>query len=318
MRIRFGFVAMSLKLIDASPSKTVTYTRMKELPDDESRLHRMKKIAKSNLVNTFRILAHADAHGIKMYRFSSKLIPLVTHKDVIDWDYSSLFKDEFLKIGRFVKEKNMRVSAHPDHFTVLNSQRDEVVQSSIRDLEYHADIFDAMELGEESKLVMHVGGSYKDKTKALKRFETVFKSLPYRIKSRIILENDDKSYTATEVLELCKSLEMPMVLDVHHHECNSNGEDLSALLPDVFSTWKNQYWPPKIHFSSPKSKTQFRHHADDIDPDSFIRFLRIAKSIDQDFDVMIEAKNKDLALFHLMESLKKSGIQFIGEATILF
>jgi UV DNA damage endonuclease len=157
----------------------------------------------------------------------------------------------------------------------------------------------------EFKLVIHVGGLYKDKRSSLERFKENFIKLPNRIKERIMLENDDKSYTAKDVSGICNDLNIPMVLDVHHHQCVNNGETLDEILPLVFDTWKHQKLPPKIHFSSPKNKKDFRSHADNIECDVFRDFLDTIKKTDLDFDVMLEAKNKDSALIKLSSELEK-------------
>ena len=124
------------------------------------------------------------------------------------------------------------------------------------------------------------------------------------MRKRIILENDDKVYSASDVLPICKHLNIPMVLDIHHHWCNNTGDQIENLLPDIFSTWDDQVIPPKIHLSSPKSEKNNRAHADYVDPNFFYDFLKKAKEINRDFDVMIEAKCKDKALIELMTQLE--------------
>jgi len=141
--------------------------------------------------------------------------------------------------------------------------------------------------------------------------------LPPAIKDRLIIENDDKSYTARDVLELCRSVAAPMVLDVHHHFCCNDGGDLAALWPDIAATWRGGI--PKIHMSSPKDGTNIRAHADYIHADEFIAFLNLAKNQDKDFDVMLEAKQKDLAVYKLMNDLTVSGgVLAIDKASITY
>jgi len=319
MKIRLGYVAMSLYLESASPSQTISLKNLLKINNYASKLLRLRKIVSGNLRNTYRILLHNESHNIQVYRFTSKLVPLATHPELADWNYLEEFSEDFKKIGDFVKEHNFRVSAHPDHFTLINSPQSHVNDASIKDLQYHVGLFQAMGLNERYKLVIHVGGRYNDKDKALLRFRDNFLKLPEEIRYRIILENDDKSYTVRDVLSLCEELHIPMVLDVHHHECNNNGEQLEEYLPRIFHTWDGQIDPPKIHFSSPKSPKQFRHHADDIDPDHFIRFLEMVRNSGQNLDVMLEAKNKDAALFHLMDELRKRPLPFVtslNEASI--
>lgn len=312
--IRFGFVAMSLELKNASPSKTVTLKTLEKLANRTDQISRIERIAKENLENSFRILRHCVFNGISLYRFSSKLVPLATHPLTKGWDYPKALKKQLFDLGKYIKQNKIRVSAHPDHYTVLNSPKQLVLSQSINDLIYHFNLFREMGLEDEGKLVLHVGGVYGDKQLAMKRFISNFNNLDEKIQQSLLLENDDKSYSAQDVLKICTTIEIPMVLDVHHHQCLSNRETISALLPDVFATWKGQL--PKIHFSSPRSEKDFRYHADDINLNQFLRFLEQAKKVDRDFDVMLEAKNKDLALFKLLDQLAKEGIKLTDKASI--
>jgi len=304
MKIRLGYVAMSLNLEDCSPSGTVTYTAYKKLPDDKTRLYKLRKVTNKNLLNTLRILRYNRAMGISVYRFSSKLIPLATHPDIQSWRYIDDFADILREIGLFVKENKLRVSAHPDHYTLINSPVNKVLEDSIRDLEYHVQLFEAMGLHDSKyKLVLHVGGVYGNKRDSVRRFCQNFSCLPERIRKRLIIENDDKSYNTYEVLDLCQKLNIPMVLDVHHHNCTCGEGSLEKILPDIFSTWRHECFPPKIHFSSPKSREDFRSHADMVDYNSFMNFLETAAKVNRDFDIMLEAKNKDTALLKLADQL---------------
>lgn len=304
MKFRLGYVAMTLNLEDCSPSGTVTYTAFERLTGEEARLYRLRKVANKNLQNTLRILRYNKALGITVYRLTSKLIPLATHPDLQFWRYTDDFADSLRDIGKFVKQNDLRVSTHPDHFTLINSPLTKVFEDSIRDLDYHVKLFEAMELEESKyKLVLHVGGVYGNKQDSIERFSSNFVRLPDRIRSRLIIENDDKSYNTYEVLKICQKLGTPMVLDVHHHNCLCGKGSLESLLPNIFDTWKGEYFPPKIHFSSPRNRKDYRSHADLIDYDEFIGFLKIAAGLNRDFDVMLEAKSKDTALIKLSDEL---------------
>lgn len=315
MIFRLGYVAMTLSIKDCSPSGTVTVTSFNKLPHEEARMYRLRKLTSGNLKNTMRILYFNHAYNIKVFRFTSKLVPLATHPLTEGWDYAKEFESEFKEIGDFVKQNDFRVSAHPDHFTLINSESDKVLEDSIKDLDYHVKVYEAMGLDDyRYKLVLHVGGLYKDKHAAIDRFKKNFIMLPDRIRKRIILENDDKSYTASDVLGICKDLKLPMVLDVHHHNCANNGERIQDLLPDIFMTWDGEYFKPKIHFSSPRDCKDFRSHADEIALNEFKEFLDIARGVGKDFDVMLEVKNKEMALLNLSEKLAKiEGIERINE-----
>ncbi|SDK49571.1 UV DNA damage repair endonuclease UvsE [Natronincola ferrireducens] len=321
MKIRLGYVAIALNIHEGSPNKTVTYKTFSQLPDDETKLYKLKSLTKKNLETTKRILIYNKAHNIALYRFTSKLVPLATHPEVIQWDYIQEFNNLYKDIGKFILGNKLRVSAHPDHFTLINTPDEKVLKASLQDLEYHVKVFEAMDLNhQDGKLVLHIGGTYGNKKVATDRFIGNFKELSPRYKNRIILENDDKSFTAKEVLEICEYLQIPMVLDIHHHWCNNNGENIRELIPFIFDTWKGEKHPPKIHASSPKDNKNIRAHADYLDLDFLMGFINDAKNHGCDFDIMIEAKKKDLALFKLMEDFKQiqkeANIDILNEATI--
>lgn len=316
MKINFGYVAISMKLKEASPNKTVTLKNL-EKTDRSTWFNRIEGLAKQNIANTIRILRYNKAYGIKLYRFTSKIIPLVTHPEFKEWDWKNILRTDFVELGNVVRETGIRVSTHPDHFVLLNSPRGEVLESSIRDLDYHCSMFELMGLGTEYKIVLHVGGMYKNKEESINRFYDGFSKLSDRLKSRIILENDDKLYTMEDVLDICRHLNIPMVLDIHHDMCNPSRQRVKDLIINVFNTWNDEIFPPKIHLSSPKCDSDMRSHHDYINSDEFAVFLREIKGLTGDFDVMIEAKMKDMALHKLMEDMKKYDfIKKIGEASI--
>jgi UV DNA damage endonuclease len=287
-----------MNLEDCSPSKTVTLTGLSSIPV-EKRITRLKKIAQENIQNTLRILRYNKMMGIEVYRISSKIFPLATYPDLEYFHYIEELRPLLRETGRFIKENNMRISSHPDHFVLLNSISDKVYKDSIKDLNYHRDMFEMMGLDEKYKFVLHVGGIYSNKKDSLSRFYKGFNELDSKLKNRIILENDDKCFTAADVLNICQELKIPMVFDVHHYKCNYGGEDIKDILPKIFKTWENEAFVPKVHFSSPKDERNFRNHADYIDEAEFIKFINIAKQFNKDFDVMIEAKKKNDALIKL-------------------
>lgn len=305
MLIRLGYVANALRLEKSTPSGAVTYKTVSKLTDYSDKIGLLTRVARKNLENTLRILQDNSFDGIRVYRFTSKLVPLCTHPDFSGWDYRAELAAEFKKVGEFVRENRMRVSLHPDHFTLLNSPEPEVITASLRDLDYHTNILEAMGLDNTAKLVIHVGGKYQNRQQAIRRFREQFSRLPDRIKQRITLENDDRCFTAAEVLQLAKELQIPMVLDIHHHQILNNGETLEALLPEVFATWNDL--PPKVHISSPRDTKNPRYHADFVSVATVIDFIRLTEKIGQDFDIMLEAKQKDLALFKLVEELREYG-----------
>lgn len=317
MKVRLGFVAMTLRLENCSPSKTITLKNLEKISGYEHRIGRLTAIAKENLENTLRILRANQYDRIQVYRFTSKLIPLCTHPQFRTWNYCEVLSRELKAVGDFVKEHKMRVSMHPDHFTLLNSPNPDVLQALILDLEYHTNVLEAMGLDSDTKIVLHVGGKYNQRVEALERFKSQFLHLPERIKSRITVENDDRSFTAAEVLKFCKDIKAPMVFDLHHHQVLHQGEDVSDLWPEICATWENTGLPPKVHLSSPRDDQNPRYHADFIDADAAVDFLNIIRPFDKDIDFMIEAKQKDMALIRLSQDLKARGFTMNGLAEFI-
>ena len=317
MRVRLGYVAIALKLPKVTSSSTVTYATYSKLLSEEERLNKLKKITLSNLDDLYKILQYNIQNNIHFYRITSALIPLATHPEVGNWDYRKLFKKDFERIGKLIKENNMRVDTHPDQFNVINSVKDQVVKNTERNLFPHIYLFEDLNypLG---KMVLHIGSAEGGKEKAMERFITNFKAFPREITSKLILENDDKTFTSKEVLYICKAVDAPMVFDIHHHVCNNEGEDLSQIVEEFLATWDNELLPPKIHISSPKDGEKDRKHADYIYAEDFAEFLEICKQFDRDIDIMIEAKQKDLALYKLVADIRsiKKQWKWIDESTL--
>jgi UV DNA damage endonuclease len=316
MIVRFGYVAMSTVIPDCSPSKTMTMATFKKLDDREAALARLENLTRTNLHNTLRLLRHNNGSDIRVYRMTSKLVPLATHPDLQDWQPLAALADEFAEVGEYVKRHGMRVSFHPDHFTVLSTPRPEVLVNSIRDLQHHTNMLHAMGLPATAKNNIHIGGAYGDKPTAAARFEDHFRELPAALQERVTLENDDKTFNALETLAVCQHLGLPMVLDIHHQWVNNEGELPWDLWPDILKTWQSplalkdvlpgEYLPPKIHVSSPRSPSDPRSHADGVEPVPLLAFLQRIAADTPAVDVMIEAKLKDGALFGLMEAMKEA------------
>ena len=308
MKVRLGYVSISTCL-NVTSSTNLTYTEYEKNKD----FNKLDEIIKSNLNDLYEILKYNKENNIHFYRMSSKLIPLATHQKV-DFDYINKYKLYYKKLGKFIKENNMRIDMHPDQFAVLNSTKKEVIDNTIEILKYQYNTLNELDI-DDKVIILHIGSSVFGKENSIKRFINSFNKLNDNLKKSIVIENDDKIYNVIDTLNLAKTLNIPMVLDYHHHTCNNNDIDLYEYIKDIFDTWKIT---PKIHFSSPKNKKEFRSHNDYIDIDVFIEFMERIKHLNIDLDVMIEAKQKDNALFTLVRLLKyKTNYKFIDETTFL-
>ncbi len=311
MKIRLGYVAISLTL-DITASKTITYTNYQKLNKEDGD-NKLDLLIRQNFNNLKEILKYNYCNNIHFYRLSHNLIPLATHNDV-PFDYIKPYQKEWKELGDYIKKYQIRVDTHPDQFCVLNSNKKNVVKNSITMLEFHNKIFEAMHI--EGKAVLHVGGAFNDKDKAIRTFIRNFNKLDEKIQKTIILENDDKTFNVKDVLYICETLNIPMVLDYHHFNCNNDGENIKDYLPRILATWDNENLKPKMHFSTPRNSKEKRSHSEYINSDEFIAFINVIKEFNKDVDVMLECKAKDEALFRLMRELKcKANYKFLDETS---
>lgn len=305
--VRLGYVAMSMIVKNASPSKTMTYTQFQKIDDREAALRKLERLALLNLQNTLRLLRHTVASDIHFYRLTSRLIPLANHEELHDWDYMKPLKEPLGEIGAFARTHKVRIDFHPDHFVLLNSTQKHVLKNSIKTLKLHYLLLKGMGIDTTHRCVMHVGGNYKETEESLERFIDNWMLVPKSIQNMIMLENDDTSFTLEDTLYLCEKVGIPLVFDYHHHLAHHHHSNWEDNWDRVIQTWKGSPLPIKMHISSPKNEKHFRHHADYININMFFDFLkRINGSISQ-IDCMIEAKKKDEALFKLMEEVKLRG-----------
>ncbi|WP_377887387.1 UV DNA damage repair endonuclease UvsE [Alkalihalobacillus sp. R86527] len=317
MKLRFGYVSHALALYEATPARTMTFARYSKLPKNE-RQEKLLSVTDTNLTNTLRALHYNIAHEIKLYRMSSSIVPLATHPEV-KWDYQTPFREKFKEIGDLVKKHDLRVSFHPNQFTLFTSPRQQVTENAVIDLDYHTSMLEMMGLDNSAITNIHIGGAYGDKETTLERFYRNFDTVPERIKSRITLENDDKTYNAEETLTVCEETGVPFIFDYHHHMANQGNGLPEHFFERVKKTWQNREVSVKYHLSSPRSENAYRSHADYVDPKFALPFLEMLNEHGEDADIMIEAKKKDLAALKLVEDLSSiRGVKRLDGSTLLW
>ncbi|MDI6663985.1 UV damage endonuclease UvsE, partial [Bacillus altitudinis] len=77
-----------------------------------------------------------------------------------------------------VKRHGLRVSFHPNQFTVFPSPKPSITDNAVIDMTYHYEMREAMKLEKEGDMNIHVGGAYGDKASALPRFDENIKQRP--------------------------------------------------------------------------------------------------------------------------------------------
>jgi UV DNA damage endonuclease len=293
-----------------------------ELKSNDSRRWQSGPHLRTSLEYLDGVLDYLARHDIRMYRMSSDLAPYATHPDLPQFHRMVAESDaELAAFGAKARRLDMRLSFHPSQYVLINSPDPALVAKSVRDLASQAEMLDRMGLGPEAVVVTHVGGTYGDREESAGRWARTWERLPEVVRRRLVLEHDDLRFSAADTLRIHSRTGVPLVFDHQHFLClNPDGLDLRDTLARMLATWPAGV-RPKVHFSSPK--TDFRQtqrkdrrsgksrtvalapvwtgHADFVHPFEFIGFMRQCQGLA--FDVMIEAKAKDLALLRLRADL---------------
>lgn len=279
MKIGYPCLNKSLQCTSSSTFRLRSYSPDLLVEKVENNLNCLSKILKYNLEN-----------NIFFFRISSDLIPFASHP-VCEVNWKQIFKNQFKKIGDFIKDNQIRISMHPDQFTLINSINCNIFKRSVAELKYHADILDLLGLDSSVKMQIHVGGVYGDKDKSIKRFIQRYKKLSLAIKKRLVIENDEKSYTTKDCLAINKKIKVPVLFDFYHHQLNNNHENLKNILKRCLDTWQVTDGLAMTDYSSCDQGRKKGSHAGSIDSRSFKKLLEDTKSYD--FDIMLEIKDKE-------------------------
>lgn len=255
----------------------------------------------NNLDCLIRILEYNLRNNILFFRISSDTIPFASHP-VCTFDWVEYFKPLIRKIGDFIRENNIRISMHPDQFVLVNAKDGDIVQNSIKELEYHCTLLDAMRLDTTAKVQIHVGGVYGDKQKSMDRFIENYTVLPEFIRKRLVIENDDKSYSLGDCLIISTETDIPVLFDTLHHTCLNNGESHREGIIRSGGTWKEKDGVPMVDYSSQKKEGRMGAHSEHIDPELFRQFIHETKGLD--FDIMLEIKDKEQSAIQALGIIK--------------
>jgi UV DNA damage repair endonuclease len=283
-------------------------------------------VAKTNIVNTHALIKKVATlpEPLRMLRITSDMLSFYTHEDYTDFWQSQNTQDSlarwFAPLGETARQNNVRLSFHPDQFVVLASDRDEVVNKSIEEFEYHVDMARMMGYGkqfQDIKINVHISGR-----KGPQGIRDVFGKLSPEARNTLTLENEEYTHGLSDCLSLSDLV--PTVLDIHHNwiregtyiDCNDD------LVKKVVDSWRGIR--PTLHYSVSRedvltqhpghilpdhgaliaaghSKQKLRAHSDYYWNDAVNDW---ALSFYDKFDMMCEAKGKNLASFKLYEKVK--------------
>jgi len=287
--------------------RTITAKRLAGLPRVEQ-LARINAICHENAATLVEAVHTVRRLRIGAYRIPSPLLARYTHPEVgytlDDLPEGGMIRQHLAAVRLQSRAHGIRLSLHPDQFVVLSSPRRQVVESSLRELEYHGLL---AELVGADVINLHGGGAYGDKQAALARLHKNFARLSERVRQRLTLENDDRTYTVADLQPVCRELGIPLVYDVHHHRCNPDGLSETAATEAALATWQAVGREPHFHLSSPRAGWQqedLRPHADYIEPDDFPDCWRAL-----DCTIDVEAKAKEKAVLQLQADLRQRGVK---------
>lgn len=279
--MRIGYACLN-RSIRCTPAGTF---RLRSYSDE-----RFVRTVAANLDCLERMLRFNAERGIRFLRISSDLIPFASHP-ALTYDWRERFKERFSEIGAIIRRAGMRISMHPDQFTLINSPGVEIFERSAAELRYHAGVLNLLGLDRTAKIQIHGGGVYGDKTESLRRFVRRYRELDEPIRHRLVVENDDHRYTVADCLSLSSETGIPVLFDTLHHTLNPSIGTACAALEHTAATWRREDGLPLCDYSTQLPGGRPGRHAESLDAGNFLGFLGETSPLD--FDIMLEIKDKE-------------------------
>ena len=301
--IQLGLCCINTELRNQSP--TIFMSRKMTVKSIlEKGIERLKELIIQNLHDVLKIMDWNEQNGIKVLRLSSGLFPHKTNPDVPTYSFD--FAIPLLReIGTKSKLFGQRLTFHPGQFNVVGTPNPKCLQKTIDELSHHADIFDLMELGNDSVMVVHGGGTYGNKTETKDRWCAQFMMLPENVRRRLVLENCEKNFSIIDCLEISDRINIPVVFDTHHFQCYLQlhpEEEFDApedYIEKILETWRVRQIKPKFHVSE-QGSGKCGHHSDYIEQIPQY-LLDIPDKYGVNIDIMIEAKCKEQSIMRLYQ-----------------
>ena len=266
---------------------------------------RLQQLAEFNLDVLDKILDYLIENDVHLFRISSCAVPFASH-EVCKLNWQNILSDKFSKVGKKALKNEIRLSMHPGQYTILCSENEDLTRRSVLELSYHTSYLDALKMPSSCKVILHIGGTYKDKSKTMEKFIETYEKLPQNIKNRLVIENDDRCYTVEDVLYISSKTGIPVVFDYLHFLLNhyENEKDPLERIEKCRATWKKKDGTQKIHYSQQAEGKKLGSHSDFIDPEQFYEF---AKILPKEIDVMFEVKDKNFSVLNYYDFIKNIG-----------
>jgi len=297
--MKLGYACINMTLASQKPKITTNRGMIRKTFDSKG-LGYVSELALNNIRDLIEVIKWNHKNNIHFYRMSSDMFPWMSEYEFTDLPDYNKIKTLLAGVGELSNKYNQRLSFHPGPFNVLCSPKQDVVDKTVRELNKHSQIMDMMGLSTTpyNKINIHVGGVYGDKESALQRWCDNFHLLDDNTKSRLTIENDDKTsaYTVSDLMFIHENTGIPIVFDYHHHSCHPDGMSHRDALTLAVSTWPKDI-TPAVHVSEPRDDKNPRAHHDYIKNE--------VDTFGFGVDIMMEAKAKELALLEYRKSYGK-------------
>ena len=285
------------------------------------------EVAKKNILNTHALIKKVAAlpPELRMLRLTSDMLSFYTHPDYLYFwksnEVQDLLAKWFAPLGETARANDIRVSFHPDQFVVLASEREEVVENSIREFEYHCDMARWMGYGrkfQDMKINVHISGR-----QGPDGIRKAYKRLSDEARNCLTIENEEMSHGLDTCLQLSDLV--PIVLDIHHHWIREGAyiDPMGDRVIRVIDSWRGVR--PTLHYSVSREDILVGHdtktrpdHAKLLTEGHNKQKLRAhsdyywnhavnewAASFNENFDIMCESKAKNLASIDFYEKYCK-------------
>jgi UV DNA damage endonuclease len=299
MNRRYGYCCINLSL---AKDKVSTNRGMVKRTFDERGLNYASELALKNVIDLKRILEWNTSNNISMYRMSSDIFPWCSEYEISDLPDYQAISQVLESCGMYAKSNDQRITFHPSPYGVLASENPNVVKKAIKELNQHGEIFDLMNLEKTHfyPINIHVNTTKPSKEEATNRFCDNFNLLSESVKSRLVVEVDDKKsqFTSLDLFSLVhEKIGVPITFDYLHNKCNAPFINEEESLKLCLSSWKNGI-PPITHYSDSRqiwedNTCRSNAHSDWI--------WDTVETYGQQFDIEFEVKMKDLAVLKYIE-----------------
>lgn len=300
MKINFGYCCISTLNPKLRCNSVSTKTYLDKHSSEQCKAY-LKTKADKNIYNLYNLPIENNENNINVFRIPEQLLPQI---DLYYYPVSE-YKEKLKEIGKLANSFDMQLSSHASEYCILNSKKQDVVQNTINRINLYSEMFEYMELKKTPNMTIHVGvkSAYNSIDDAIDVFCKSFNKLSDFAKKILVIENDQNNYTIDDCLNINSKIGIPVVFDNRHFHWNKGSLDYNQAVKKCLQTWGKRI--PKLHLSS---ESDYKMHSHDkfINVNDYFEMEHALNNTSaKEVNIMLECKEKDIALIKLREDLKK-------------